>query len=170
MAENLKRRPKKSILKNSSSFDTQEQQHNAKKQKETKWDEMNIIATLHPADKDYGHMKIQEPKTPFNYMDEDAVEQLDARELAARIKIASEETPKALQPDESDDDSEEELTDEQKKKKKEFELKRKKHYNEFHALQLAKKLLEEDEDDDDPQEQSTSSKATTESNPPRNKK
>uniref|UniRef100_A0A6P7HCI8 Protein phosphatase inhibitor 2-like n=1 Tax=Diabrotica virgifera virgifera TaxID=50390 RepID=A0A6P7HCI8_DIAVI len=84
MAENLKRRPRKGILKNSSSFDKQDPQFNAKKQKETKWDEMNIIATLHPADKDYGHMKIQEPKTPFNYMEQDNIEELDASELAER--------------------------------------------------------------------------------------
>ncbi|XP_066261546.1 protein phosphatase inhibitor 2-like [Euwallacea similis] len=153
MSENLQKRPAKGILKNSSSFDKQEIQPSAKRTKETKWDEMNIIATYHPPGKDYGHMKIDEPKTPYNYdvdMLDGNTEGLNPEELAARIKIAADKPPKILDLEsDSSDEEEGELTETEKQKRKEFELKRKKHYNEFHALQLARKLLEEEEEDDE---------------------
>ncbi|KAF5280481.1 hypothetical protein FQA39_LY18062 [Lamprigera yunnana] len=167
MADNLQKKPSKGILKNSSSFDKQEQTTNSfvrRKSKETKWDEMNIIATLHPADKDYGHMKIDEPKTPYNYeyMGEN-VDELDAVDLAEKIRLGSEKLPKAMQIYDDDDDEDEDdkmLTPEERAKKKEFESKRKKHYNEFYAVKLARKLLEEEDEDDDEQQEHISEMET----------
>ncbi|XP_075363298.1 protein phosphatase inhibitor 2 isoform X2 [Mycteria americana] len=145
-----------------------EDEHGKKSQK---WDEMNIIATYHPAGKDYGLMKIDEPSTPYHSMvgedDEDAVsdsesnEPLKADVLSKKLAAAAEgKGPKiiAKQEESSEEEEEdEELTPEEREKKKQFEMKRKMHYNEGRNIKLARQLIAkelhgEEEDDDEDEE------------------
>ncbi|XP_043926117.1 protein phosphatase inhibitor 2-like isoform X1 [Protopterus annectens] len=134
--------------------------------KSQKWDEMNILATYHPADKDYGLMKIDEPSTPYHRMvgddeDEGAVSDSETNEVLSGDKLmerlgAALQNNRQEEEEESSEEEEEELTPEAKEKKAEFEMKRKRHYDEGMNIKLARQLIQkeldacsEDEDDDD---------------------
>ncbi|XP_060557111.1 protein phosphatase inhibitor 2-like isoform X2 [Ruditapes philippinarum] len=163
------KRPRKGILKTSTSFDGND--HHPRN-KEMTWDEMNIIATHHPPDKDYGHMKIDEPPTPYSKCsdlededDETTGERrgsvsdktkLDAKSLSSRLEDIEAPTRQrrvSTEEDDSSDEEDEELTEEDREHRKKFEQKRKIHYNEFQAVKLAKQLMEEEDDDDDEEDE-----------------
>jgi len=143
----------KGILK-SSSFDKQFGAGGSNR-KSAKFDELNVLQTYHPPNKDYGHMKVDEPKTPYNYVDPALAEadELDANELAEKLKVAQEVVRRASIhcEDSSDDDQPE--TEEEKAKRIEFENRRKLHYNEASAIKLARKLIEEEIDEEDAEEE-----------------
>ncbi|XP_059161925.1 protein phosphatase inhibitor 2-like isoform X2 [Physella acuta] len=160
-------KPKKGILKHSGSIDHSK--------KEIEWDEMNILATYHPADKDYGFMKVDEPPTPYNRAASDNEEEvgaerkgsvssvtgLDPEMLAKKLACKGEPSGEKhfYSDDPSDESDHENETEEEREKRKVFLLKRKAHYNEFAAVQLAKKLMAEDEDEEeDPQQASEKQK------------
>ena len=113
MAEQLTKVPKRGILKQSTSFEHREEKWvnilNTmfsdinivyvllfRCTKEAHYDESNIAATLHPPDKDYGFMKIEEPKTPFEAYESDGEDQegLDANLLAAKIAAEGNKGPR----------------------------------------------------------------------------
>ncbi|THD22334.1 Phosphatase inhibitor [Fasciola hepatica] len=122
------------------------------KQKSFQWDENNIMATYHPVDKTYGHMKIEEPKTPFVFENTDGGvstygASFTAEDLAARLAAAVEdndEQPRAIRELELLDTAE-------AAHQKAFRDKRKAHYNEFLAAKMAKEKLQHanDTDEDD---------------------
>lgn len=132
--------------------------------KSQKWDEMNILATYHPADKDYGLMKIDEPSTPYHSMvgdDEDGLSDSENTEaltpdiLAKKLVAAKGSEPKCqVHEQESSEDEDGDLSPEEQEKKRQFEMKRKLHYNEGLNIKLARQLIskdlhEEDEDDEE---------------------
>jgi len=118
--------PKRSILKNSR---TNNGSHDKSVEaKEATFDEKNILETFHPADKDYGHMKIDEPDTPFERSEPLESENLalDQSDLVSRL--LDKKPPKILQ----------------KSPESEFSKKRNDHYNMKEAMERAKKLIEEE--------------------------
>lgn len=177
-ASTASHRPIKGILKNKSSTTSSvvasaEQPGRSVDEelskKSQKWDEMNILATYHPADKDYGLMKIDEPSTPYHSMvgdDEDALsdsattEALTPDILAKKLAAAEGSEPKCrLHEQESSGDEDSDLSPEEQEKKRQFEMKRKLHYNEGLNIKLARQLiskdLHEDEEDEEMSETAT---------------
>merc|ERR1711860_17954 len=184
MAENLTKQPKRGILKASTSFEQRDQDPpHRSANKNPHFDEMNILQTLHPPDKDYGFMKIDEPKTPYEYAsgteDDDYVnneeeqekpkavgggqDDLDANLLAAKISAEGHKGPRPRRISEPSADEEDLalLTPEGRERRKSFEQKRKAHYNEFYAVKMARQLM--DENDDEDEDDNSSKQASTSS-------
>jgi Protein phosphatase inhibitor 2 (IPP-2) len=96
--------------------------------------------------------QVDEPKTPFNYIDPALAEQdeLDANLLAEKLKDAQEIVRRAsIHCEESSDEESLNETEEEKAKRIEFEKRRKLHYDEASAIKLARKLIEEESEEED---------------------
>jgi len=176
---NLAMQPTKGILKTSKSIDEDrletEQEVNSslnnfpitgmtrsesKSHKIPHFDEMNIIATYHPVDKDYGHMKIEEPKTPYalgdiideemdteHNNDEASAAGIDPDALVQRLNESSTPSPSSSRlhinrPVRRSIDDTTAVSPEELEHRKQFENHRKQHYNEFEVVRLHKKEIE----------------------------
>jgi len=183
-----KAEPAKSILKKKHSQDCSSHCSNSTAdsdeiaKRRAQWDEMNILATYHPADKDYGHMKIDDPPTPYHEYTQEMADDdikmdttdstgghpirerkasfsdtaevmLDPTTLAEKLNKPFEEKPTKAMSSDSEDESK--LTEEEREKKLHFKKKRQQHYNEFQAVQMARQLLQDEEDEEEEDKSNT---------------
>ena len=131
----------KGILKN-----TKPNEHVAEDSvKEASFDEMNILATYHPADKDYGMMPINEPKTPFNRVDAHPSQPVSPEMLSKKLGVAESNKRKSsgFLPGVTDR-SILRMSTEEKEHVKEFEEHRKQHYNMKLDFQRGRELAAHD--------------------------
>ncbi|KAF1740799.1 hypothetical protein MXB_1778 [Myxobolus squamalis] len=112
------------------------------------WDEENVAATFHPADKDYGHIKINEPPTPYesgsDFDDDSLSPSPNVSFNAISLSNKLEEVQRKITLINGDRADDEILLPENIEHKKEFEKKRKNHYNEFVNIQQARELIKHD--------------------------
>ncbi|XP_067929740.1 protein phosphatase inhibitor 2-like [Watersipora subatra] len=91
--------PPRSILKKKDSHDcdidhrpcsSHHKSGESERSRGAQWDEMNILATYHPPGKDYGHMKIDDPPTPYHEYDQELVEDVvDSSASTASVAASS---------------------------------------------------------------------------------
>ncbi|XP_055486435.1 protein phosphatase inhibitor 2-like isoform X2 [Leucoraja erinacea] len=153
-------KPVKSILKKVSSSDLvkgRRLSEDDSQKKSQSWDEMNIIATYKPVGKDYGHMTINEAKTPYRHNEDDEAGSstgpgFNMEELRARMGALStttphkgkKEKPSAKITDADDDD----LTQADQEKKRQFEIRRRQIYDEGRNIKRARELIAREDQDD----------------------
>nr|XP_033779286.1 protein phosphatase inhibitor 2-like [Geotrypetes seraphini] len=123
---------------------------------------MNILATYHPAEKDYGFIKINEPDTPFLRLMDDGTEEgtssktsnvqeehITPEALAERLAVMDGIPAKILQSTESFSRTsfgDEDFSPEAKEEAMQFLKKRKAHYDEGKYLRMRWQTLHDEED------------------------